>query len=850
MTHFKHLLTLLLAVTCLQMSARALPNDDGTTPTITFMSGTTTLSDNQTVPNGTLIQLQAKNFPEDAAFSYLIGTQPATAKNFEQTKSDKDQNGFYLNGILGNAPLVYQHGIPVFASYTDSQPIVLSVQVSKPTNGTDKNGKVTTTYSPYDDYSTIYTFTLNIDGTKETVAPPTIAPETNATDASKSDPNTNTILTLSESSVTTGDAGNTVFAKYSNKNTYTPLQLMAEPNLQLGEHGAGTIGIFSTKTAPARRTTALQVQHGVNYEGKTYDVASDVTVVYYWYTTDRNKAVLKAVPEKIETTAENIDNGSKTQQINVKFYNAEDKDLTNPLDISTLIDYQSKKSVKYTYICNNPEIASVDENGLVTFTGKAGRAYITISTNKVNKFNTDEEGKITDDETNIGYDAAVTTVPITVTDTRQLMPPIIDPDGKKYFKDLKVTVTANTNTTSDINGDVYYVVVDKGTKAPTAEEIVKGNNKVAIGNTGEITLSKQDATVYAVSYNHDLDKYSAISTETFEYVDIQDPVLTPGNKGGIYWFMGDGDKNQLNVVASTATPNASVYYTINQEGDITDINNATLYLGGKKITVNSGDVVRAVTYLDGVYSNTVTYKYNKQDGGSWRSYSSTSNRVFRDGIQAYIITGYDKDKNAFIAKSIDVGANGQSYLPPKTGVLLYSATLTQAQLLNDGIDGKGISVHGSGGRTQKPDLTDNMLIAADEDYQEHISTYDDKGNINMAFNRWKDCAKYDDTDDYYGFFSFYEDNTRQNKNNWRHTAYLQLPKGSKENIYFRNKEKEGETISAKITIVDDEPTAIQTVQQDADKADNAYYTLSGVQVAQPTAPGIYIHNGHKIIIKK
>ncbi len=171
MTHFKHLLTLLLAVTCLQMSARALPNDEGDAPSITFMSGTTTLSDNQNVPNGTLIQLQTSNFPEDAAFRYLIGTKEASANDFKQTKSDKDQNGFGLNGILGNAPLVYQHGIPVFASYTTSQPIVLSVQVSKPTNGTDKNGKVTTTYSPYDGYSDIYTLTLNIDGTT-TVAPP------------------------------------------------------------------------------------------------------------------------------------------------------------------------------------------------------------------------------------------------------------------------------------------------------------------------------------------------------------------------------------------------------------------------------------------------------------------------------------------------------------------------------------------------------------------------------------------------------------------------------------------------------------------------------------------------------
>ena len=169
MTHFKHLLTLLLAVTCLQMSARALPNDDGDTPSITFMSGTTTLSDNQKVPNGTLIQLQANNFPEDAAFSYLIGTTAATADDFSSTKKATD-DGFIINNAKF---LVYQHGIPVFASYTTaSQPIVLSVQVSKPTNGTDKNGKVTTTYSPYDGYSTIYTFTLNIDGTKETVAPP------------------------------------------------------------------------------------------------------------------------------------------------------------------------------------------------------------------------------------------------------------------------------------------------------------------------------------------------------------------------------------------------------------------------------------------------------------------------------------------------------------------------------------------------------------------------------------------------------------------------------------------------------------------------------------------------------
>ena len=166
MTHFKHLLTLLLAVTCLHVSAKAAPAEEVSNdlPAITFMSGATTLSDNQKVPNGTLIQLQANNFPEDAAFSYLIGTTAATADDFSSTKTAK-KDGFTINNAK---PLVYQHGIPVFASYTSSQSIKLSVQVLKAS--TDKNDN--TTYSPYDGYSTIYTLTLNIDGATTSVTPP------------------------------------------------------------------------------------------------------------------------------------------------------------------------------------------------------------------------------------------------------------------------------------------------------------------------------------------------------------------------------------------------------------------------------------------------------------------------------------------------------------------------------------------------------------------------------------------------------------------------------------------------------------------------------------------------------
>ncbi|MBQ3324081.1 MAG: hypothetical protein IJG81_04485 [Muribaculaceae bacterium] len=45
------------------------------------------------------------------------------------------------------------------------------------------------------------------------------------------------------------------------------------------------------------------------------------------------------------------------------------------------------------------------------------------------------------------------------------------------------------------------------------------------------------------------------------------------------------------------------------------------------------------------------------------------------------------------------------------------------------------------------------------------------------------------------------------------------------------------------------PTAINTIGTDA-KADNAYYNLMGVKFnGMPSTPGIYIHNGHKVVIK-
>ncbi|MBQ9585350.1 MAG: hypothetical protein IJR20_05045, partial [Muribaculaceae bacterium] len=56
------------------------------------------------------------------------------------------------------------------------------------------------------------------------------------------------------------------------------------------------------------------------------------------------------------------------------------------------------------------------------------------------------------------------------------------------------------------------------------------------------------------------------------------------------------------------------------------------------------------------------------------------------------------------------------------------------------------------------------------------------------------------------------------------------------------------TESVLFTTEAEDPSAISTVG--VDKTDNVYYNLLGIKFnGMPTTPGIYIHNGKKVIIK-
>lgn len=113
-------------------------------------------------------------------------------------------------------------------------------------------------------------------------------------------------------------------------------------------------------------------------------------------------------------------------------------------------------------------------------------------------------------------------------------------------------------------------------------------------------------------------------------------------------------------------------------------------------------------------------------------------------------------------------------------------------------------------------------------------------------------------DDYIGFFRLTPDG-RSGANK----AYLRMP-ASKEveggkfgfidyNAHFIGPKDEDDASLAKMMIVfDDEEmggvTEIKNVETVKTHHDNAYYTLQGIKVLNPTK-GIYIHNGKKIVIK-
>lgn len=228
--------------------------------------------------------------------------------------------------------------------------------------------------------------------------------------------------------------------------------------------------------------------------------------------------------------------------------------------------------------------------------------------------------------------------------------------------------------------------------------------------------------------------------------------------------------------------------------------------------------------------------------GSIRTYCNKDKDMERRyNVKAFLVTGYDEGKAAFVVTEIP-------YIPKGVGVLLYTTDAT-VDTLAPKKEWKG---------TIEKDIEEtygtNYLVPTFSPTK--VSTYSTDGDGNRYINFFLAklfSAKHYNAEkhgkeNYWGFFSVL--NTQTSKAN---RAYLKYPYNSHDGFSKFPIEKENGSNGAKLALglLGDEntTTGIKKVSQKQDrKDDDAYYTLDGRRVAKP-AHGLFIHNGKTYLFK-
>ena len=81
---------------------------------------------------------------------------------------------------------------------------------------------------------------------------------------------------------------------------------------------------------------------------------------------------------------------------------------------------------------------------------------------------------------------------------------------------------------------------------------------------------------------------------------------------------------------------------------------------------------------------------------------------------------------------------------------------------------------------------------------------------------------------------------------------VEVPAAFVTGYFVINNGQNGSVLTGETVYVNGQATSIEnTVLQEVQKAENnAWYTLTGMRISKPAQPGLYIHNGKKVIIRK
>ncbi len=211
-----------------------------------------------------------------------------------------------------------------------------------------------------------------------------------------------------------------------------------------------------------------------------------------------------------------------------------------------------------------------------------------------------------------------------------------------------------------------------------------------------------------------------------------------------------------------------------------------------------------------VQTVTVTYTTpSTEEPVIWMSYSSANNLDFtgKTDYTAYIATSYRAEEGV-------VGLTKIEKVPSGEGILIKSNDSSKA--IKDIFKESDVPAN-------EPITTQitQMLVGAPAGVEYLLPEEGDYTNFVLAKRE--------------GVVGFYK--VAQQGALASNKAYLQIPTASLTSTSGANG----------ITFVEDGTTAIQSVTT-ATTTDDAWYTLQGVRVAQPTR-GLYIHNGKKVVVK-
>lgn len=421
--------------------------------------------------------------------------------------------------------------------------------------------------------------------------------------------------TTDESMFVKGDPNGVIYGKFSSNNVYTAQECLNELNVV---PATGSQGVFSTvtfsKENKLRFLSGYQVVNGI--------ISDDITKAPgYYYIAPRTPVIINAVPsyQHIEVSVP-----ENTQENNFNFTQPGVKYLYNVTDAEGNVSQSEVTEVAWlntiTYSSSNENVATVDASGNVTLTGNTGTAVITIKSGKTDT-----------------YDVATGSYSIEVTNANVAVPPTISPESKNYSTTFNATVTAPANTAT-AQYVTRYVVYKEGetelTPSTTEGTEVSGGESASI--TIEAPKNKEEKCIYhvkAITYQIDAEDNPIASnvssiTEvkyTYKYVDVPEPVLTPGKLGkeNSYDFTKDdtnfkedpsytkmGGYLQISASLEGGTPGTVVYYTINSASNVVTTADKK-YDGLNKIKLDQSAIIRAIAVdPDGNKSDVVTYRYN------------------------------------------------------------------------------------------------------------------------------------------------------------------------------------------------------------------------------------------------